>query len=98
MNIIDAHHHIWRMADLHWLQGPEQPRIFGAYDAIRRDYLIEEYLDDLGGTTAVTLTSAIDAGPRPPQQLVARVAGRVLATASRQMLSGLDEHLREVAA
>lgn len=55
-------------------------------------------LDDLGGTTAVTLTSAIDAGPRPPQQLVARVAGRVLATASRQMLSGLDEHLREVAA
>ena len=27
-----------------------QPRIFGPYEAIRRDYLIDEYLDDLAGT------------------------------------------------
>jgi predicted TIM-barrel fold metal-dependent hydrolase len=44
--IVDAHHHIWRQADLAWLEGPMQPRIFGPYDAIRRDYPIEEYLDD----------------------------------------------------
>jgi predicted TIM-barrel fold metal-dependent hydrolase len=44
--IVDAHHHIWRQADLAWLQGPMQPRIFGPYEAIRRDYPIEEYLDD----------------------------------------------------
>jgi predicted TIM-barrel fold metal-dependent hydrolase len=44
--IIDAHHHIWRQADLRWLQGPSQPRIFGPYDAIKRDYLIAEYLAD----------------------------------------------------
>jgi predicted TIM-barrel fold metal-dependent hydrolase len=42
--IVDAHHHIWRRADLAWLQGPPQPRIFGEYAAIRRDYPIEEYL------------------------------------------------------
>ena len=42
--IVDAHHHIWRQADLAWLQGPPQPRIFGEYAAIRRDYPIEEYL------------------------------------------------------
>lgn len=41
--MIDAHHHIWRQADLPWLLGPEQPRIFGPYAAIRRDYLIDEY-------------------------------------------------------
>lgn len=45
--IIDAHHHIWRRADLPWLTGPMQPRIFGPYEPIQRDYLIDEYLDDI---------------------------------------------------
>jgi predicted TIM-barrel fold metal-dependent hydrolase len=44
--IIDAHHHIWPMAELPWLAGPPVPRIFGEYGPIRRDYLIEEYLAD----------------------------------------------------
>jgi len=50
MNIVDAHHHIWRQADLSWLSGPIQPRIFGPYEQIRRDYLIDEFLADLAGT------------------------------------------------
>ena len=50
MRIIDAHHHIWRQTDLPWLLGPMQPRIFGPYDAIKRDYLIAEYLDDIAGS------------------------------------------------
>jgi len=45
--IVDAHHHIWRQMDLPWLMGPMQPRIFGAYEPIRRDYRIEEYLEDI---------------------------------------------------
>ena len=48
--MIDAHHHIWRHQDLPWLLGPELPRIFGPYAAIRRDYLIREYLADIEGT------------------------------------------------
>ncbi|MBT9292662.1 amidohydrolase family protein [Prosthecodimorpha staleyi] len=44
--MIDAHFHIWRQADLPWLVGPMQPRIFGPYEPIRRDYGIEEYLAD----------------------------------------------------
>ncbi len=48
--MIDAHHHIWRQADLPWLLGPEQPRIFGPYESIKRDYMIEEYRKDLKGT------------------------------------------------
>ncbi len=42
--IVDAHHHLWRQAFTPWLQGPVVPRIFGDYEPIRRDYLIDEYL------------------------------------------------------
>jgi predicted TIM-barrel fold metal-dependent hydrolase len=45
--IIDAHHHIWRKNDLPWLRDEPQPRIFGEYASIRRDYPIEEYLADI---------------------------------------------------
>ena len=44
---VDAHHHIWRQQDLPWLLGPMQPRIFGPYEPIRRDYTIAEYLADV---------------------------------------------------
>jgi predicted TIM-barrel fold metal-dependent hydrolase len=46
---VDAHHHIWRQADLPWLQGPTVPRIFGDYEPIKRDYSINEYLSDIAG-------------------------------------------------
>ena len=48
-------------------------------------------LDTSGGATRVSLTSEIDCGPRPPQQLIARVVGRRLATASEQLIAGLTE-------
>ena len=47
--VVDAHHHIWRRADLPWLDGPLQPRIFGPYEPIRRDYSIGEFLADIAG-------------------------------------------------
>ncbi|MEP4195325.1 MAG: amidohydrolase family protein [Aliishimia sp.] len=48
--MIDAHHHIWRQQDLPWLMGPEQPRIFGPYAPIMRDYTTREFLSDIAGT------------------------------------------------
>jgi predicted TIM-barrel fold metal-dependent hydrolase len=51
--IVDGHHHIWREADLPWLLGPMQPRIFGPYEPVRRDYLIAEYLADIAGSNVV---------------------------------------------
>jgi predicted TIM-barrel fold metal-dependent hydrolase len=48
--VIDAHHHIWRRADLPWLSGPMVPRIFGPYEPIRRDYPMSEYLADIART------------------------------------------------
>ncbi len=53
MNVVDAHFHIWRQADLPWLSGPMQPRIFGPYEAIRRDYPMTEYLADIAGSDVV---------------------------------------------
>ena len=51
--VIDAHHHIWKQADLPWLVGPMVPRIFGPYESVRRDYPIKEYLADIAGTGVV---------------------------------------------
>jgi predicted TIM-barrel fold metal-dependent hydrolase len=49
MRVIDSHFHVWRQADLPWLTGPMQPRIFGPYEPIRRDYPMSEYLADIAG-------------------------------------------------
>jgi len=51
--VVDGHQHIWRQADLPWLAGPMQPRIFGLYEPIRRDYPIEEFRADIAGSGVV---------------------------------------------
>jgi len=50
-------------------------------------------LEPDGAGTAVTVTSTVDAGPRPPQQLVARLVSRRLAKATASMLAGLAAHV-----
>ena len=52
-------------------------------------------IEPVGGDTRVSLTSSVHAGPRPPRRLVARVVGRRLASASDEMLAGLDRHLTQ---
>ena len=54
--IVDAHHHIWRQADLAWLNRPMLPRIFGPYEPIRRDYLAQEYVAQ---ATAAGITKSV---------------------------------------
>ena len=45
-DFVDSHFHIWRLADLPWLNGPMVPRIFGPYEPLRRDYPMSEYMAD----------------------------------------------------
>ena len=45
--IVDAHHHIWRRERTPWLMGPMVPRIFGEYQAIRRDGTQKNVLADM---------------------------------------------------
>ncbi|HEX6351997.1 amidohydrolase family protein [Actinophytocola sp.] len=60
MDIVDAHHHVWRVKDMPWLSGPMVPRIFGPYEPIKRDYLIDEYIADArsGGITSSVYVQA----------------------------------------
>lgn len=51
--IIDAHHHIWRVNDVPWLCGPQRPRIFGDYAALRRDYLVQEFAAEIAPHSVV---------------------------------------------
>jgi predicted TIM-barrel fold metal-dependent hydrolase len=78
--IVDSHHHVWRQADLPWLTGPMQPRIFGPYEPIRRDYSIEEYLADIAGS-GVTQSVYVQANWAPDR--FADEAVWVQATAER---------------
>ena len=64
--MIDAHFHVWRQADLPWLTGPMQPRIFGPYEPIRRDYPMAEYLANIAGT-GVTRAVYVQANWAPGQ-------------------------------
>ena len=44
---IDTHHHIWQRRDVAWLADPPVPRMFGDYFGIRRDYPVEEFMNDV---------------------------------------------------
>lgn len=44
---IDTHHHIWLRKDVAWLADPPIPRMFGDYFGIRRDYPVEEWINDI---------------------------------------------------
>ena len=45
--VIDTHHHIWLRKDVGWLADPPIPRMFGDYFGIRRDYPVEEWINDI---------------------------------------------------
>ena len=45
--VIDTHHHIWLRKDVGWLADPPVPRMFGDYFGIRRDYPVEEFIEDV---------------------------------------------------
>jgi predicted TIM-barrel fold metal-dependent hydrolase len=58
--VIDTHHHIWLRKDVGWLADPPIPRMFGDYFGIRRDYPVEEFINDVkpqGVTKSVHVTA-----------------------------------------
>lgn len=71
MDIVDSHHHVWRTKDMPWLSGPMVPRIFGPYEPIKRDYLIDEYIAD--ATSAGITQSVYVQANWPLDQVLAEV-------------------------
>lgn len=57
--------------------------------SVRNEWVI----DPAPAGADVAVTTTVDAGPRPPQQLVARLVARRLAKASDSMLAGLAAHV-----
>ncbi len=58
--VIDTHHHIWLRKDVSWLAEPPIPRMFGDYFGLRRDYPVEEWINDIvpnGVTKSVHVTA-----------------------------------------
>ena len=49
-----------------------------------------------GTVTTATLTSTIDTGPRPPQQIIARLVGKRLAKESDALLSGIAVYVERL--
>ncbi len=48
--IVDAHHHLWNLNKIHypWLMERGVIRFFGDPTPIQQDYLVGDYLDDVG--------------------------------------------------
>jgi predicted TIM-barrel fold metal-dependent hydrolase len=58
--VIDTHHHIWLRKDVAWLADPPILRMFGDYFGLRRDYPVEEWINDVvpqGVTKSVHVTA-----------------------------------------
>jgi predicted TIM-barrel fold metal-dependent hydrolase len=58
--VIDTHHHIWLRKDIPWLADPPIPRMYGEYFGLRRDYPVEEWINDVvseGITKSVHVTA-----------------------------------------
>lgn len=49
MRILDTHHHLWDLSEnsYPWLTRGNEPKPYGDYTAIRKNYLIEDYLRDV---------------------------------------------------
>jgi uncharacterized protein YndB with AHSA1/START domain len=50
-------------------------------------------LERVGSGTTATMTTRIDAGPRPPQKLVARIGAVRMGKAAESMLEGLAQYV-----
>ncbi|WP_420610503.1 SRPBCC family protein [Candidatus Poriferisodalis sp.] len=80
-----------------WVDGERLSYVVEGLPSAIRSLRNTWQLDDGDGSTQITLTSSVDVGPRPPQQLAATVLSRQLSKVSNQMLHGLDDHLRKAA-
>ncbi|MFT7394339.1 MAG: hypothetical protein ACI83Y_002016, partial [Candidatus Azotimanducaceae bacterium] len=76
----------------HWEPGAALRYAITGLPPIVRSVTNQWSIESHGGATTATLTTEIDAGPRPPQQAIAKAVGRKFGQASDAMLAGLATH------
>lgn len=80
-----------------WEPGHQLSYVLEGLPPVVKSVINTWQLEPVGESTRVTLSTKIGpAGPRPPQQVAAKVFGRVLAKASKQLLDGLKAHVEEL--
>lgn len=71
MRIVETHHHLWDLGSHYypWLTDHILPKLYGDYASIRRNYLIGDYLADIGELpVAKSVHINADFDPRHPVQ------------------------------
>lgn len=68
-------------------------RITGLPPVVRSVVTAWALTPESADTTEVAVRTVIDAGPRPPQQLIARVVARKFGSAADEMLAGLTNYI-----
>jgi predicted TIM-barrel fold metal-dependent hydrolase len=55
LRIVDAHHHLWDLERIYypWLSDRVRAVVFGDYSAIRRNYLVGDFIADIGALNVV---------------------------------------------
>ena len=76
----------------HWEPGAALRYAITGLPPIVRSVTNQWSIESHGDATTATLTTEIDAGPRPPQQGIAKAVGRKFGQASDAMLAGLATH------
>jgi predicted TIM-barrel fold metal-dependent hydrolase len=53
--VVDSHHHLWKLGrhPYAWLAPESPPRPFGDHTALKRDYVLNDYLRDIDGLNVV---------------------------------------------
>ena len=89
--MIDTHHHIWLRKDVPWLADPPIPRMFGDYFGLRRDYPVEEWINDVvpqGVVKSVHVTAMWGIGARARRDALAAIGRRQARLSARHRLQG----------
>src|SRR3989338_4850547 len=69
MRILDTHHHLWDLSKNYypWLVDHIEPKPYGDYAAIRKNYLVTDFLEDVGDLPVIRSVH-LNAGMDPLQE------------------------------
>lgn len=88
--LVDGHHHLWDLGRLPypWLRPEAPPRPFGDHAAIKRDYLLDEYLAAMPPELVASVHVQANCGAADPMEETAFVAAEAAAAGHRMAIVG----------
>ena len=67
LDVVDAHHHLWNLDKIHypWLMARGVSRFFGDPTPIQHNYLVSDFLEDVGDLPVARTCGVIQDGQLP---------------------------------